>query len=259
MWSVGLAADASERATSPNERLQRELDHHRELAGRRTEEIWGWDSPAGRRRADRRARIFISRAALGPGRRVLELGCGTGEFTRRVASSGASIVALDLSPELLAKARARVGARESVWFIRGNAEILPFPCAHFDAVFGCSVLHHLNLETTLAEVQRVLRPGGRLTFSEPNLFNPQVFLMFKVRGLRARFGVSPDEMAFSRATITRALQRLGFGQISVRHFDFLHPSIPGVFLPVVEAALEGLERVPFVRSVSGSLLIDAVR
>jgi SAM-dependent methyltransferase len=254
---VGLAAESPPRAASPDERLRRELEHHRELAGQRTEAIWGWDSPAGRRRADRRSRLFVARAEIGPGRRVLELGCGTGEFTRRVAPSGARLVALDLSPELLAKARARVGG--SVKFVRGNAEVLPFPSGRFDVVFGCSVLHHLNLDATLAEVRRVLRPGGRMTFSEPNLLNPQVLLMFKVRALRARFGVSPDEMAFTRGTIARALRRLGFGDISVRYFDFLHPAIPGALLPVVEPALEALERVPLLRAIAGSLLIDAVR
>jgi SAM-dependent methyltransferase len=231
--------------------------HHRELAGQDTEAIWGWDSPAGRRRADRRGHLLAARAGIGPGRRVLELGCGTGEFTCRVAPSGARLVALDLSPDLLARARARVG--EGARFVRGNAEVLPFPAGRFDAVYGCSVLHHLDLDATLAEVRRVLRPGGRLAFSEPNLLNPQVLLMFKVRALRGRFGVSPDEMAFTRGRITRTLRRLGFTGISVRYFDFLHPAIPGALLSLVEPPLRALERVPVLRAIAGSLLIDAER
>jgi SAM-dependent methyltransferase len=227
------------------------------LAGLDPEAIWGWDSPAGRRRADRRGQLLAARAGIGPGRRALELGCGTGEFTCRVAPSGAWLVALDLSPDLLARARARIGG--AVRFVRGNAEALPFPAGHFDAVFGCSVLHHLNLDATLAEVWRVLRPGGRLAFSEPNLLNPQVLLMFKVRALRGPFGVSPDEMAFTRGTITRALRRRGFARISVRYFDFLHPAIPGGLLGLLEPPLKVLERVPLLRAIAGSLLIDAER
>jgi SAM-dependent methyltransferase len=254
---VGRAAEPARAPGSPDERRRREVEHHRELAGRHTEAIWGWDSPAGRRRADRRSRLFVAQADIGPGRRVLELGCGTGEFTRRIAPSGARLVALDLSPELLARARSRVDG--SVAFVRGDAEVLPFRAACFDAVFGCSVLHHLDLEATLAEIHRILRPGGRLTFSEPNLLNPQVFLMFKVKALHGRFGVSPDEMAFTRRTALRALRRLGFRHIRVRHFDFLHPSIPAGWLPLVEPPLETLERVPLLRTISGSLLIDAER
>ena len=245
------------RSASTEDRLRREIEHHRDLAARNIEEVWGWDSPAGQARADRRARLFRATARIGPGMRVLELGCGTGEFTRRVAPAGPSLVALDLSAELLARARARVldGAR----FVRGNAEALPFPAGAFDVVYGCSVLHHLDLEMALGEVRRVLGPGGRLVFSEPNLLNPQVWLMFRCEALKSRFGVSPDEMAFTQAAVTLVLRRLGFGRFTVRCFDFLHPSIPATLLSIAEPLVERLERVPLLRAIAGSLLIYAER
>src|SRR5215472_3788761 len=73
IWRRGAPDRAMARAAPPEERLRREIEHHRELAGRHTEEIWGWDSPAGRVRADRRARLFVELGRLGPGARVLEL------------------------------------------------------------------------------------------------------------------------------------------------------------------------------------------
>jgi SAM-dependent methyltransferase len=245
------------RSTSTEERLRREIEHHRNLAAQNLEEMWGWESPAGRVRADRRARLFVTTARIGSGTRALELGCGTGVFTHRVIPAGASLVALDLSAELLARARARV--LNSARFVRGNAEALPFPAGVFDVVYGCSVLHHLDVETALREVRRVLCPGGRLVFSEPNLLNPQVWLMFRCEALKSRFGVSPDEMAFTRAAITRVLRRLGFDRFTVRHFDFLHPSIPASLLSVVGPVAEGFERVPLLRAIAGSLLIYAER
>ena len=60
------------------------------------EAIWSWSSPSGKARAERRARFFVEHGSLGPGRRALELGCGTGVFLERVAASGAAIVGLDL-------------------------------------------------------------------------------------------------------------------------------------------------------------------
>lgn len=242
-------------AAPAEDRLGRELEHFDGVAARDTETILGWNSPAGRARADRRARLFVAKGAIAPGTRVLELGCGTGEFTRRVAPAGAEMVALDLSGDLLAKARAKVGARAR--FARGNAEALPFRDGTFDVVYGCSILHHLDVEVALREARRVLRRGGRLVFSEPNLTNPQVLLMFKLESLKVRYGGSPDEMAFTRRAITRVLERVGFRRFAVTYFDFLHPAIPAALLPLMEPVTEGLERIPLLRAISGSLLIHA--
>ncbi len=239
------------------DRLRHEIEHHRDLARRNPEEIWGWDSPAGRVRADRRARFFVTLGRIDPGKRVLEVGCGTGVFTRRVGSVGARLVALDLSAELLAKASGR-GA-EGVRFVRATGERLPFRDETFDVVYGCSILHHMDVENALEEIRRILRPGGSLTFSEPNLMNPQVFLMFKCKPLRPWFGMSQDEMAFTRSRIARILRRVGFDRFDVRYFDFLHPHTPVSLVAALSVVCERLERIPLLRSMSGSLLIYAER
>jgi SAM-dependent methyltransferase len=235
-------------------RLSREIEHDRRIASR-AEGTWNWDSPAGRRRADRRASLLVERAGLGPGVRALELGCGTGVFLDRVARSGATLHGIDLSAELLAQVPARPdGGRPRL--VRGDAERLPFPDGSFDAVYGSSVLHHLHLDAALAEVLRVLRPGGCLAFAEPNLVNPHVAFIFAIAP-RERFGVSPDEMAFTRVEARRALARAGFAEVRVDPFDFLHPAVPG---PIIEGVLrvgQLLERLPLLREIAGSLLLSA--
>lgn len=245
------------RATPTEHRLRREIEHHRKLATGNAEKTWGWESPAGRARADRRARLFVTWGRIAPGTRVLELGCGTGEFTRRVAPAGARLIALDLSEELLLKARGKVGRH--VHFIRGNGDSLPFPDATFNAVYGCSVLHHMDVEAALREVKRVLHPGGHLVFSEPNLLNPQVLLMFKCAPLKPRFGNSPDEMAFTRRAVSQILHRLGFSRFTVSYFDFVHPATPAFLVSTLEPLLTRLEHVPLLRAISGSMLIHAER
>jgi ubiquinone/menaquinone biosynthesis C-methylase UbiE len=72
---------------------------------------------------------------------------------------------------------------------------MPFADGSFDVAYGSSILHHLNLDDALAEVFRVLRPGGRIAFTEPNILNPQVTIMFRLGLTKKYFGVSPDEMA----------------------------------------------------------------
>lgn len=246
------AESASER--SPQQRLEREIAFHRGIAPF-AEAIWSWASPSGQARAERRARFFVEKGGLGPGARALELGCGTGIFLERVAGSGARIHGVDLSEDLLAQARRKVGRLPNVLLARGNAELLPFATGSFDVVYGSSVLHHLHLAAALAEAHRVLRPGGRVVFAEPNAVNPQLLLLFHVAPLRRRFGVSPDEMAFSRFRARAALTHAGFRDVSVEPYDFLHPSTPTPLLRAVGRLSRWLERVPGVREIAGSLLI----
>lgn len=240
------------------ERLAREIEHHRRIAGR-AEAIWNWDSPAGRRRAERRAEMLLAGAALGPGRRALEIGCGTGVFLEQVAACGAELRGLDLSQDLLVRARQRVGGLANVRLTCGNAEQMPFPTGTFDAVYGSSVLHHLNLERSLGETLRVLKPGGRIAFAEPNIWNPQVAVMFHFGPTKDYFGVSPDEMAFSRSYARGILSEVGYRDVVVRPFDFLHPATPKSLLDVVSRIGLALEKTPLLREFTGSLLLTATK
>lgn len=90
-----------------------------------------------------------------PGERILDLGCGDGALTGRLAARGASVVAVDASPDMVAAARARgLDARVE----RGEA--LPF-AAEFDGVFTNAALHWMRPAPVVAGVARALRPGGR--------------------------------------------------------------------------------------------------
>jgi ubiquinone/menaquinone biosynthesis C-methylase UbiE len=253
-----MSASSSPEEAARAARLAREVAHHREIADQ-AEVVWNWDSPSGRRRAERRSRLFVELGELRAGRRALELGCGTGIFLAQVSASGARLSGLDLSGDLLARARARVAGRDNVALCCGNAEELPWPGGTFDAVYGSSVLHHLDLGRALREIHRVLKPGGQLVFAEPNIVNPQVAVMFHLGLTKRYFGVSPDEMAFSRFHAARVLRGIGFAEVQVRPFDFLHPSTPRGWLDSVARAGERLERVPGVREIAGSLLIRARR
>jgi SAM-dependent methyltransferase len=95
--------------------------------------------------------------AAQPGERILDLGCGDGQLTQRIAATGASVVGVDASPEMLAAARSRgIDARE------GRAESLPFADQSFDAVFSNAALHWVRgQDEMMAEVRRVLKAGGR--------------------------------------------------------------------------------------------------
>jgi hypothetical protein len=70
--------------------------------------------------------------------------------------------------------------------------------------------------------------------------------------------VSPDETAFVRWKLKSDLQRLGFQEVEIRPFDWLHPAVPARLIPLASAIGGGLERIPLIREFSGSLFIKAV-
>lgn len=95
---------------------------------------------------------------------ALDLACGTGDLTRALARRypGAQTVGLDLSPEMLDRARAATPS-DAIRFVEGDLQALPFPEASFDVVTaGYALRNAPDLSGALAEIRRVLRPGGTL-------------------------------------------------------------------------------------------------
>jgi SAM-dependent methyltransferase len=235
-------------------RLEKEIEHGKYLLAHGAGEVWNWETPAGQCRWARRVTMLTNHVQRG--QKILELGCGTGYFTHSLAETGAQITAIDISPDLLEVAQRECG-RDNVTFEIQNAYALTYPDAVFDSIVGSSVLHHLEIEVALTEIYRVLRPGGSIRFTEPNMLNPQIAVQKNVPAIKKRLGDSPDETAFFRWPLRRRLERTGFHRIRIEPFDFLHPRIPRSWISVVEALGRSLEKIPLLREIAGSLYIRA--
>ena len=239
-------------------RADREITHGRKLAAKDPELVWGWGTPAGRLRAIRRAKIIASGARLGLGVRALEIGCGTGLFTEMFAQTGAQLVALDISADLLEIARTRGVPADKVEFLEKRFEDSDFVGA-FDAVIGSSVLHHLDVEKAFPRIFELLKPGGFMSFAEPNMLNPQILVEKNMPWLKKHMGDSPDETAFVRWQIQSHLLNVGFEKVEVTPFDWLHPITPEPLINLVSEMGHWLERVPLIKEFAGSLFIRARR
>jgi ubiquinone/menaquinone biosynthesis C-methylase UbiE len=112
-------------------------------------------------------RTLVEQAELADGHRVLEIGSGTGTLTIRAKRSRprADVVGVDPDPLALARARRKLDRQDGIRFDHGYAQRLPYADGEFDRVLSSLMLHHLDSDAkaaAVAEVFRVLRPGGRL-------------------------------------------------------------------------------------------------
>lgn len=218
-------------------------------------EIPYWTTLAGRRRVLRRVAFLREFGDVEVGKKVLEVGCGVGTFTERFLDGGADLTAIDISFDSVQKARHR--ANHQTDCLVADAMATPFLQGVFDTVIGSSILHHLNVKKALEEFWRVLRPGGTLALAEPNMLNPQIFLMKNVPIVKRWMGEDPDETAFIRWRLTRTLHQTGFEGVRIFPYDYLHPSTPGPLIPIVEGLGHLFERIPLIREFAGSLVIVA--
>lgn len=104
------------------------------------------------------------------GKTIVDYGCGLGDNTVLLASRGARVVGVDISPELIELAEKRLAAHNffnQTEFRIGSAHELPLEDESVDVVFGMAILHHLDLEVSSREVFRILKKGGRAIFLEP--------------------------------------------------------------------------------------------
>ncbi|HTJ30073.1 MAG TPA: methyltransferase domain-containing protein [Acidobacteriaceae bacterium] len=127
------------------------------------------------------AEAFVGRLGIGPGMRVLDVACGTGNTAIPEARAGAEVVGVDIATNLLEQARERAAEEGlAIEFIEGDAEGIPFKAETFDAVvtmFGAMFAPRYKL--VASEMARVLKPGGLLAMGN---WNPGSFsgAMFKV-------------------------------------------------------------------------------
>lgn len=120
------------------------------------------------------------------GQRVLDLGCGAGEAAVYFATRGAKVTACDLSTGML-ELTERVARRHNTFVhcVRQNAGDLQFPDDSFDIVYAGNLLHHADIEHTLASITRVLKPAGRFVSWDPLRHNPIINIYRRMaRGVR---------------------------------------------------------------------------
>lgn len=181
-----------------------------------------------------------------PGERILDLGCGDGQLTAKLAATGAVVTGVDASPAMVEAARAR-----GINADHAPAEKLPYADAAFDAVFSNAALHWVRgQDAMLSEVHRVLRPGGRFVAEMGGHGNIAAIRVAFVAVLaRHHRADAEDGVNYypTPAAYRRRLQRHGFTVERMDHFA--RPT------PLAEGGMAGWLRT-FRRGVLETLPAD---
>ncbi len=166
--------------------------------------------------------LFDAIAPL-PGETILDVGCGSGALDRLIAHRyGAAnpITATDLNPFLLREAAALAaeeGLQASIRFQPANAEGLPFPDASFGCAFTVTVLEECDADRALAELWRVLRPGGRAGVVVRAIDMPQWWNLVLPDALREKAAIPAQSVGargVADASLYRRMRQAGFSGLT---------------------------------------------
>jgi len=174
--------------------------------------------------------VDYNRLGLQPGERLLDLGCGFGRHAYEAARRGAHVVACDLASAELTEVRATLAAMShageqylgTCQAAQGDATCLPFPDQSFDRINASEVLEHVDSdESALAELARILRPGGVLAVTVPTWFPEKVCWALSDE-YHAPKAVGGHVRIYRRSVLRNRLRSAGLSPYASHHAHALH-------------------------------------
>ncbi|MCC7416281.1 MAG: methyltransferase domain-containing protein [Acidobacteria bacterium] len=200
-----------------------------------------------------------------PGMTCIDLGCGTGAFTRRLGRFGLALTGVDISPRSIARAQQIGGAT----FLVGDVAASTAPAASFDVAVMSGVLHHLPARHArvagLREARRLLKPGGRFFSYDPNGWSPSMFLYRDPRSpLYSPAGKTENEVLLTRRQLAGELRDAGFSDVQVAGlsgiaYRYVEGPLARRMLPLYNHVYENLMRLPGLQRPLGTFLIATAR
>ncbi|SDM84835.1 Methyltransferase domain-containing protein [Geoalkalibacter ferrihydriticus] len=217
-------------SSEDQQKKKSEAEHFDKMVSGGSKEVVFYDTDFVSKLAKDIVRFAIDKVGNVDGKKVLLYGSGVNlgpaiDFV----NAGATVVMIDISPKSVETLNKIIQSRnlgEKISAIVMDCENLEFEDGSFDFVFGRAILHHLDVEKSLKEIQRILKKGGRSVFIEPLGMNPLINLFRYLTPSRR----TPDEKPFNRKEFD-LFQRMNFEKIE--HFEFSLVTNVGIFCEAV--------------------------
>ena len=234
-------------------------------------ELWKINGKENRHRQRfilRRAATMAKLAHLNSNSVILEVGCGTGNYTAYWLDLPMRICCLDLSRGMIRKAASKTDS-DKLMLIQADAEHLPFKDSCFDAVLSVNTLEHLDdIPQALREMKRVVKSGGRIVISTPNenpmqhnlarLYNKCVGFFLTEHAFRPnQYGNGLTHQSLTANELLSHFRKCEIGVEDQLFMGFIERKMSQIiwahgFMEVLERILE---KIPVVKSLAGVIII----
>ncbi len=194
------------------------------------------------------------------GKNILDIGCGYGFTSVKLAKNGGVVTSIDISPKMIELAKKNAEFNDvggSITFTLMSAQDMKFDDESFDYVVGFGVLHHLNLELSKKEIHRVLKPNGKAMFIEPRI--PLKFLIF----IRSLFPNKCLESPGGSQLTDKEINYFGsnFKKININYFLFLKKLTRFPFLKKYDSFLDDLDvklvkKIPIMKKLYWAFVLE---
>jgi dolichol-phosphate mannosyltransferase len=190
-----------------------------------------------------------------PGQTILELGAGTGYWTRyltEVLRGENPITATVFNQDYFDDAE----PLPNVTYVKVG-DLSDLPADSFDYIVGTAILCHDQYPQNLRALYRLLKPGGQILFFEANYWNPQVALKNAIPALGRWAGQVECQVGMRKYQLLRMASHRGFIDVDIIPYDIVHPAAPRFLIRWLQTLAFVLEHMPVVRDLCGTLYIWA--
>jgi SAM-dependent methyltransferase len=185
---------------------------------------------------------------------ILEVGCGTGLFTKLLAGyfPRARITASDAFAPMLDIARERLSALSNIALVQYDAETAGPFAEPFDFLCGVDLIHHLNRPVQAMQCWRkIVKPSGRIVFFESNAWNPVLRLRMLNRPEEARFKFN------TRANLTGWMRKAGWSGAMAEYAPLYLPNGPQFLWPMINQIESAVHKLIVPRPTAGGMIVSA--